>query len=61
MIGKRVTAYYQPHNAPSSPFVGRITGEIGAYWMLEVAGGKQVRVLKAACSTKPITNTGAVR
>jgi hypothetical protein len=53
MIGSYVTSYYRPHNAPPSPFIGKIVGEIGPYWILETPNGRQVRALKAACSTKP--------
>lgn len=53
MLDKYVTSYYQPHNAPPSPFEGKIVDEIGAYWLLETKLGTTVRALKAACSTKP--------
>lgn len=41
----------------NTPFLGRITGDLGRYWeLVHLDKGYTVKALKAACSTKPCKN-----
>lgn len=56
VIGRYVTVYYRPRNAPSvpqAPFIAVIVGDKLKDWYLMTEEGIKFRALKGACSSVP--------
>ena len=51
-----VLCYQRAALAPPPPFAAKVVRDVGMCWVLKTVHGNEIRVNKAACSSKPEKN-----